>query len=77
MRLRPGAERRIQQVVFTGDFFCAPPRAVADLEAALADVPAGDAPTAVERFFAARLPAILGAGPEDFAAALAAALAPS
>jgi lipoate-protein ligase A len=77
VRLRLGVERRIQQVVFTGDFFCAPPRAVADLEAALAGVPAVDAPTAIRRFFAARLPAILGAGPEDFAAALAAALAQS
>jgi lipoate---protein ligase len=75
VRLRPGAEWRIQQVVFTGDFFCAPPRAVADLEAALAGLPAGDAATTVARFFAARHPAILGAGPEDFAAALAAALA--
>jgi lipoate-protein ligase A len=75
VRVRSGAERRIQQVVFTGDFFCAPPRAVADLEAALAGLPAGDAPAAVERFCAARLPAILGAGPEDLAAALAAALA--
>jgi uncharacterized protein len=26
VRLRPGAERRIQQVVFTGDFFCAAAR---------------------------------------------------
>jgi lipoate-protein ligase A len=77
VRLRPGAEQRIQQVVFTGDFFCAPPRAVADLEAALAGLPAADAPGAVERFFAAKLPAILGAGPEDLAAALAAALAQS
>jgi lipoate---protein ligase len=77
VRLRPGEERRIQQIVFTGDFFCAPPRAIADLEAALAGLPAGDAPAAVERFFAAKLPAILGAGPEDLAAALAAALAQS
>jgi lipoate-protein ligase A len=77
VRLRPGEERRIQQVVFTGDFFCAPPRAVADLEAALAGLPAGDAPAAVQRFFAATLPAILGAGSEDLAAALAAALAQS
>jgi lipoate---protein ligase len=75
VRLRPGAEQRIQQVVFTGDFFCAPPRAVADLEATLAGVPAANAPAAVRRFVAARLPAILGAGPEDLAAALAAALA--
>jgi lipoate-protein ligase A len=75
VRLRPGEERRIQQVVFTGDFFCAPPRAVADLEAALGGVPAADAAAAVKRFFARRLPAILGAGPEDLAAALAAALA--
>jgi hypothetical protein len=46
-----------------------------DLEAALAGLLAGDAATTVARFFAARHPAILGAGPEDFAAALAAALA--
>jgi lipoate---protein ligase len=77
VRLRPGAERRIRQVVFTGDFFCAPPRAVVDLEAALAGVPATAAPIAVERFFAARSAAIVGAGAEDFAAALAAALAPN
>jgi lipoate---protein ligase len=77
VRLRPGAERRIRQVVFTGDFFCAPPRAVADLEAALAGLPAGDAASTVARFFAARHPAILGAGAEDFVAALAAALAPN
>jgi hypothetical protein len=76
VRLRPGEERRVQQVV-TGDFFCAPPRAVADLEAALAGAPAGDALIAIERFFAARLPAILGARPKDFAAALAAAFAQS
>jgi hypothetical protein len=63
--------------VFMGDFFCAPPRAVADLEAALAGLPARDAPAAVQRFFATTLPAILGAGPEDLAAALAAALAQS
>jgi selenocysteine-specific elongation factor len=48
----------------------------ARLEATLAGLPAGDAATAVARFFAARHPAILG-GPEDFAAALAAALAPN
>ena len=77
VRLRPGAERRIQQVVFTGDFFCAPPRAVTDLEAALAGLPAGDSASTVARFFAARLPVIVGAGAEDFAAALAVALAPS
>ena len=51
MRLRPGAERRLRQVVFTGDFFCAPARAVADLEAALAGVMAAEVPAAVERFF--------------------------
>ena len=59
------------------DFFCAPPCAVADLEAALAGVPAMDAPAAAGRFFATQLPAICGAGAEDFPAALAAALAPN
>jgi hypothetical protein len=59
------------------DFFCAPPRRVADLEAARPGVPAMDTPAAAERFFATRLPAIVGTGVEDFAAALAAALAPS
>jgi hypothetical protein len=63
--------------VSTGAFFCAPPRAVADLAAALAGLPAGEAATTVTRFFAARQPAILEAGPEDFAAPLAAALAPN
>jgi hypothetical protein len=63
--------------VFTGDFFYAPPRAVVDREAALAELPAGEAATTVARFFAARHPAILGAAPEDVAAPLAAALAPN
>jgi hypothetical protein len=40
--------------VFTGDFFCAPPRAVPDLEAAPAELTAGDVATTAARFFAAR-----------------------
>ena len=32
VRLRAGAGRRLRQVMFTGDFLCGPPRAVADLE---------------------------------------------
>lgn len=74
LRLRPGASV-IQDVVFEGDFFVAPPRAVPDLEAALKDAPLATAP-AVIRAFLARAPEVtmLGLTPEDLAAAVAGAV---
>lgn len=72
---RPLAGRPIERVVFAGDFFVNPPRAIADLEAALRDVPAAEAPALVERRLAEDGLTLLGCRPADFAAALAAALA--
>lgn len=76
LRLRPGASV-IQDIMFEGDFFIAPPRAVPDLEAALKDVPLASAP-AVIRAFLARAPEVtmLGLTPEDLAAAVTGALDP-
>ena len=70
---RPGS--RIGQVLFTGDFFVAPPRVVFDLEAALKGLGTAVAGPAVERFFAGRELAALSVTPADFRAALEAALA--
>jgi lipoate-protein ligase A len=68
----PGGER-IGHVLFTGDFFVAPPRIVYDLEAALRNTPVDEAGAAVERFFAGAAVGLLSVAPRDFAAALEAA----
>jgi lipoate-protein ligase A len=70
---RPG--NRLGQVLFTGDFFVAPPRVVFDLEAALRGLAPAAAGAAVERFFAGRELAALTVTPADFRRALEAALA--
>jgi len=69
---RPG--NRLGQVLFTGDFFVAPPRVVFDLEAALKGLPPAEAGAAVEAFFRQRELAALSVTPADFRAALEAAL---
>lgn len=74
VRLEGAAPGRIREVLFTGDFFVAPPRTLFDLEGALRGVPAPEAAAAVERFFAAANVGILSASPSDFAAALEAAI---
>lgn len=65
---------RIGQVLFSGDFFVAPPRVVFDLEAALKGLSTAEAGPAVERFFTARELAALSVTPADFREALEAAL---
>lgn len=75
VRLEGPNDARIREVLFTGDFFVAPPRLVYDLEARLRGVPAGESDQAVADFFAAQGGAgLLSIKPEDFAAALRAAL---
>jgi lipoate-protein ligase A len=64
---------RIREVLFTGDFFVAPPRTVFDLEAALRNVPITEAAAAIEGFFAQTPVGLLSVSPADFAAALSAA----
>ena len=76
VRLRPGAERVIDDIRFEGDFFVAPARAVLDLEARLRGTRAELAEPGIAAFFAGPDEvAGIGIGPRDFAAALRAALA--
>jgi lipoate-protein ligase A len=70
VRLEGEASPRIREVLFTGDFFVAPPRLVFDLESALRGVPAGETRAAIERFFGEATPGLLTVRPEDFARAI-------
>jgi len=74
VRLEGVAGDRIGQVLFTGDFFVAPPRGVFDLEASLKGLEIDRAVPAVESFFAGRELAALSVAPADFRKALEAAL---
>lgn len=67
--------RRLQRVLFTGDFFVTPPRVVYDLEATLAGIRLEETAQAVERFFAESDIDMLSVGPADFIGALDDALA--
>ncbi len=69
------ARDHVKQVLITGDFFVQPRRLVADLEAALKDVPRADLRARVEAFFREHEAALLMLEPADFVAALEAALA--
>jgi len=68
---------RIGQVLFTGDFFVAPPRGVFDLEASLRGLAIAQAGPAVEGYFAGRELAALSVAPADFRKALEEALGTS
>lgn len=59
---------RIKQVCFSGDFFVSPKRTVADLEAALRDVPLAGIEERVNAFFSQREADMLTLVPDDFAA---------
>jgi lipoate-protein ligase A len=59
---------RIKQAWFSGDFFVSPKRTVADLEAALRDVPLAGIEERIEEFFAQRQAEWLMLTPSDFAA---------
>lgn len=74
VRLEGQPGNRIGQVLFTGDFFVAPPRVVFDLEAALKGLSPEAAGPAVEDFFDGRELAALSVTPTDFRGALEAAL---
>lgn len=75
VRLEGVPANRIGQVLFTGDFFVAPPRVVFDLEAGLKGLAPERAGPAVEAFFGTRELAALSVTPADFRRALEAALA--
>jgi lipoate-protein ligase A len=59
---------RIRQVWFSGDFFVSPKRVVADLEAALRNVPLEGIEELIRRFFAQQQADLLMLTPDDFAA---------
>ncbi|SOC02519.1 lipoate--protein ligase family protein [Rhodobacter maris] len=73
LRLEGAGQDRIREVLFTGDFFVAPPRVVPDLEAALRGVELAAAEAVVEDFFARAGAALMSAPGSDFARALLAA----
>ena len=61
---------RIKQVWFSGDFFVSPKRAVADLEAALRNVPLDGIEEIIRCFFARQQVDLLMLTPDDFAAVI-------
>ena len=56
----------LRQVWFTGDIFISPRRTVADLEAALRDLPLDKLETRVQSFFSERKADMLSLAPQDF-----------
>jgi len=64
----------IRQVWFTGDFFVNPRRSIADLEAALRDLPLDHLEHRIESFFAGRQVDMLTLRPADFVAVVRLAL---
>jgi lipoate-protein ligase A len=66
--------RTLRQVWFTGDLFINPRRTVADLEAALRDLPVDRLDQKIESFFAGREVDMLSLAPADFAAVVRLAL---
>lgn len=69
------ARERVEYVVFSGDFFAFPVRAVYDLEAALKGVPLDGVGAVVERFIAETRADFAGLGPSEFASAIEDAVA--
>lgn len=66
---------RIRQVWFSGDFFVSPKRMVADLEAALRNVPLDGVEEIIRIFFAHQQADLLMLTPDDFAAVIRQAVA--
>lgn len=58
--------RRVQDVLFTGDFFVTPPRTILDLEAHIRGVDARSAGEAVDKFFELATPDLLTITPSSF-----------
>ncbi len=70
-------DRRIREVLITGDFFVTPPRTILDFEASLRGVAVDKVKASVERFFDSAGIGLLSAAPGDFADAINAAIARS
>jgi len=74
LRLEGPARKRVGQVLFTGDFFIAPPRVVYDLEADVRGRGIDEALQAVDDFFVGRDIGAISVSPQDFRRSLGAAL---
>lgn len=75
VRLEGPRSDRLREVLITGDFFVTPPRIVLDLEAALRGTQISELRKTIAAFFAAANVGLLSVRPEDFAAAVEAAVA--
>ncbi|SOC03770.1 lipoate-protein ligase A [Rhodobacter sp. JA431] len=75
LRLEGPAQDRIREVLFTGDFFVAPPRIVPDLEAALRGVELAAVESTVAQYFENAQAALMSAPGSDFARAVRVAAA--
>jgi len=70
-------DRRINEVLITGDFFVTPPRTILDLEASLRGAPVDEVEARVESFFAKAPVEALSAEPRRFSEVIRAALSSS
>lgn len=69
-----GGGRRVREIMITGDFFVAPPRAIADLEAHLRSVGLSDVAGEIDAFLAKTQIAAISISADDFKAVVAEAL---
>lgn len=70
-----GPSRRVREIMLTGDFFVAPPRAVFDLEARLRGVLVAEIAATVDAFFEKAGIGLLSLAPHDFREVILAAAA--
>lgn len=70
LRVDGQRDRRIREVLFVGDVFVTPPRALLDLESQLRGADLDDVPDKVDAFFADPAISMLGLVPGDFADAV-------
>ncbi|HMT13419.1 MAG TPA: biotin/lipoate A/B protein ligase family protein [Aestuariivirga sp.] len=77
VRLEGKHEARYREVIITGDFFVTPPRTIFDLEATLRGTRVADTAATVTDFFRTAGVGMLTVRPEDFTAALLAAVSVS
>jgi lipoate-protein ligase A len=71
VKLRDGAEARVDQVMIAGDFFATPPRVIADLEAHLRQSRLEDLAGSADAFLRQSLAGFLGLAREDIVDVLA------
>ena len=74
LRLEGARQKRIREVLLTGDFFVTPPRVTLDLEASLRGVAVSELEQRVNAFFDKADVGMLSVSPSDFLASISAAL---